>query len=190
MNTILKEIKNDLMTIEEGEHGYFKSRPYTESDDLIKLINWIDENFFECNPFEEGKNFEDFIFDDYLADEIEEDFEKCLNSYNWGGPIVFQIRSFKMNGHEFTAIAFHRFGDARCNYSKYACFEMDRDEFIARLEEFAIRIPCENWGIDQYLFEESGYIHACNYDENQYFDGYYTDSDCPEEVKKAVEDSI
>lgn len=185
----LSEIKYDLMTIEEGEHGYFRSRPYTESDDVIKIINYISENFDECDPFQDGNNYEDFIYDDYRADEIEEDFDRCMNSYNWNGPVIFQIRPFTMNGREFTAIAFHRFGDVRCNYTKYACFEMDRDEFVQKLMDFQLEIPCENWHITQDLFEEDGYIHACDYDHDQYFDGWYEDANCPEEITKAVNDA-
>lgn len=192
MNRVLNEIKNDLMTIEEGQHGYFRSRPYTESDDVIKLIDFIDENFDEVNPFEEGKNFEDFIFDDYLADEIEEYFDKCLNSSNWNGRVIFQIRCFKMNGIEYSAICFHRFGDARCNYTKYACFEMSHEEFLNRLYEFEIQIPCKNedWRIFQNLFDEDGRISAYNYATDEEFSGWYEDSECPEEVRQAVADEM
>lgn len=188
MNKNLFEMKKDLMTIEEGRHGYFTSRPYTEEDQEIKLIDFLDDHLVECDPFSDDKNYDDFIYDDFMADEIKEDFNRCVNSYNWNGPIVFQARPFVFKNREFTAFCIHRFGDVRGNYTRYACFEMPIDEFLDLLLEFEIDIPCEKWIVRQSILSESGVISAWNEDSQEDFNGYYESDDCPEEVKKAVSD--
>ncbi len=177
---MLKAIKKDLMTC-----GY---RPFKKDDLEIKFIDWLDRHFYEAYPFGKRRNLKDVIWDDY---EPSGDYEELRsdNSCNWSGLVTFHIMVFRYKDTTYTGIAFHRGGDVRCNYTKYACFEMSFDEFFEEILQFQIEIPCENenWRILTDLISESGWVRAWNQETEEEFDGYYGNKNCPKEVQEACE---
>lgn len=195
--TTLAKIKEELLDMgKNGEKvfGTYPVHPLKQDADVIKFIERLQELNIEADEDIFGEfDFEDYVFDKMpspLADEIEEDFDRSGNSYNWNAPIVFQYRPFKLyDGIERVAIAFHKYGDVRANYTRYAVLKCYLEKFWEILAESTIDIPCEDndWSISQYLHNENGYISAYHYPTGDSFDGYYTDEDCPEVVSKAVE---
>lgn len=182
---MLKAIKKDLMTMQGKIFGTYDAQPLKKDDPTIQFINYLIDNAPEVNLFGTRYNFEDFIFNDYKADEIKE--IDSGNSYNWDGLIVFQYRFFEYRGRVYTAICFHRFGDVRGNYTKYAILDYDQDEFWGLLSEFYFDIPAgDNWSVYQYVYDECGNVHAWNNETQQDFEGFYKSDDAPEAVRTAV----
>lgn len=182
---MLKAIKKDLMTMSRLVFGTYEAKPLKKDSSEIQFINYLIDNVSEVNLFGTRYNFEDFIFNDYKTDEITE--IDAGNSYNWNGPVVFQYRFFEYHGRVYTAICFHRFGDVRGNYTKYAILDCDQDEFWELLSEFYYDIPAGgNWCVSQYVYDESGRVHAWNTETQEDFEGFYESDEAPKAVRTAV----
>lgn len=182
---MLKAIKKDLMTMSGKIFGTYDAQPFKKDSPEIQFINYLIDNAPEVNLFGTRYNFEDFIFNDYKAEEIKE--IDAGNSYNWGGPIVFQYRFFEYRGRVYTAICFHRFGDVRGNYTKYAILDCNQDEFWMLLSDFCFDIPAgDNWSVSQYVYDESGCVRAWNNETEEDFEGFYESDNAPEAVRAAV----
>lgn len=182
---MLKAIKKDLMTMSGKIFGTYDAQPFKKDSPEIQFINYLIDNAPEVNLFGTRYNFEDYIFNDYKADEIRE--IDAGNSYNWNGPVVFQYRFFEYRGRIYTAICFHRFGDVRGNYTKYAILDCNQEEFYDLLSEFYFDIPAgDGWSVSQYVYDECGSVRAWNSETQEDFDGFYESDEAPEAVRAAV----
>lgn len=182
---MLKAIRKDLLTMKGLVFDTYEAKPLKKDDPTIEFIDFLIDRAPEINLFGNRYNYEDVIFSGYKADEIEE--IKSDNSYNWAGPITFQYRVFTYRGREYTAINFHRFGDVRGNYTKYAILDCTQQEFYDLISEFCYNIPAaDGWEVIQDIYSESGYVNAWNNETDEEFSGYYEASDAPEAVRKAV----
>lgn len=182
---MLKTIKKDLMTMHGKIFDTYDVKPLKKDSPAIRFIDYLIDNAPEVNLFGTRHNYDDCIFNDYKADEIRE--IDSGNSYNWSGPVVFQYRFFEYRDRVYTAICFHRFGDVRGNYTKYAILNCDEEEFWELLSDFYFDIPAgEGWHILQYISYEAGDVIAWNNETNEEFEGYYESDDAPEAVRAAV----
>ena len=183
---MLRAIKKDLMTLEGTYFGTYKATPFAADSETIQTVDFMIDNFVEVYPFGTRRNYEDFIFSDWKDDEIDEDFDQCMNSYNWNGPVVVQVRFFRYRGHDYTAVAFHRYGDVRGNYTKYAILDCDRAAFVDKMLDLRYDIPAgPAWSVQESFFDECGVVSAYNHETGESFDGYYDKA--PDEVRRAVD---
>lgn len=172
--TTLRSIKRDLLTLPEYDAGWYKQKPYTRDSDVVQFVDFLIKNFDESK----------------IKFDWDSDYDDGCNSYNWSAPVTFEARFFKSRaGREHVAIALHRSGDARCNYTGFAVLDTDRESFLQTIFEFAINIPCKNeaWNIIQRVTSETGSVDAWNRDTGESFEGYYESDDAPAAVREAVE---
>lgn len=171
--TTLRSIKKDLLTLPEYDAGWYKQKPYTRDSDEVQFVDFLIKNFDESKiKFDWGSDYDDGV-----------------NSYNWSAPVIFEARYFKSRaGREHVAIAMHRAGDVRDNYTGFAVLDTDRESFLQTIFEFAIDIPCkdEAWSITQRITSETGSVDAWNHDTGESFEGYYESDDAPAAVREAV----
>ena len=100
-----------------------------------------------------------------------------VNSYNWSGPVVFEIK--RMTDH-ITGITFHRAGDVRGNYSDAVFVACTLDELINIISEFTIDRRVDGWHISQSYFSETGSIDAWHDETGTDYSGYVeTDDTAP-----------
>lgn len=112
-----------------------------------------------------------------------DDGSDCVNSYNWNGPVVFEIRRMT---DSITGISFHRAGDARCNYSDAVFIKCTVDELINIISEFPICRHIDGWHISQSYFSESGTIDAwCDETGTDYSGCVEMDNAAPDELLDA-----
>lgn len=176
------------MTLSGKVFGTYDATPFGADSEEIKTIEFIQRNFTEVYPFGTRKNYEDFIFQDWKSDEISEDYDATLNSYNWNGSVVLQARFFEYRGKKYTAVAFHRFGDVRGNYTPYAILNCDKEEFLNTMCELDYKIPSESdWDIRCNFFNEAGVVSCWNCKTQEDYNGYYDSDDAPAEVRNACQ---
>lgn len=180
---MLKNIKKDLLSLHGKFFGTYDVEPFKKDSPTIQFINYLINKKIETYPFGACWNYENFIFDDSKADEIKE--VESDDSYNWDSPVTFQFRIFKYQDKTYTAINFHRYGDVRGNYTKYAVLNCDKEDFLDLLDNFNLEIPCEGWQIEQKITNEIGNIAAFQQKTGHEYNGYYRKA--PKDVKKAVE---
>lgn len=97
-----------------------------------------------------------------------------VNSYNWNGPVVFEIK--RMTDH-ITGISFHRAGDVRGNYSDAVFIACTLDELINTISEFTIDRHVDGWHISQSYFSETGSIDAWHDGTGTDYSGYVETDD-------------
>ena len=97
-----------------------------------------------------------------------------VNSYNWNGPVVFEIK--RMTDH-ITGISFHRAGDVRGNYTDAVFIACTLDELINIISEFSINRHVDGWHISQSYFSETGSIDAWHDDTGTDYSGYVETDD-------------
>lgn len=97
-----------------------------------------------------------------------------VNSYNWNGPVVFEIK--RMTDH-ITGISFHRAGDVRGNYNDAVFVACTLDELINIISDFTIDRDVDGWHISQSYFSESGTIDAWHDETGTDYSGYVETDD-------------
>lgn len=102
------------------------------------------------------------------------------NSYNWNGPVVFEIK--KLTDH-IAGISFHRAGDVRGNYSDPVYIAGTVEDIITTISELSIDRHINGWHISQGYLDEDGYINAWHNDTDEDYSGHINNA--PEDLQDA-----
>lgn len=89
-----------------------------------------------CNGWEldEVSDFDDFVWNDKIFDNVEiTEKDNGNNSYNWNCSTTFFYQPIEINGSDYIAVRFHRYGDVRGNYTDTMLLEMDIHDFSVLL---------------------------------------------------------
>lgn len=165
----LEKIREILQTqnIKKGIFGTYDVTPIEPNPyslDEYDVIDFMQERFMEIEPVFGGKfSFEDVFFEEEGTEELEVCFpDVSWNSYNWNGSVTVQAVCFIHKGAEMVAVRFHRYGDARCNYTDFVVFNTTWDMFNCEMSELSYTFEVCNgaYEITQTFFDEDGILQV------------------------------
>ena len=164
--------------------------------DLVEALKPYEINFKALYKVD----FDNIVYDDAQGNYEFIDLDiTANNSYNWNAQVVFNYNEIEVIDHHgmehrYITVKFHRYGDARGNYTDYMVLDMSLDEFYEVLAD-ASRVYCEieykgvSYSISTDIFKESCIfdIYSNDADIDEY--GQYLDIDNlrnKQDIRKAL----
>lgn len=183
-----KECKEQLKNFEGNLiFGYYGAHPRVEEEFMrfteLELCEALEEEF-ASNVVMVSDNF------------YESDYDNLVNSYNFMADGIFQLRRYKKQC--ITSIQFHRYGDARCNYtdeiyikSEYDGFDDIYEVLIELCKTHTFEYKGLEVTISTHPLREGGVfdVSICSNvsgEEEDLYNIYLSDSDTPEELEECL----
>lgn len=183
----LDDIKEILKTqnIKKGIYGTYDVTPIEPNDfglDVYDVIDFLQENFMEIeHPFGKQWSFDDVFYEEEGTEDFNIQYpdDKTWNSYNWNGAVVMQAVAFFNRGAEFVAVRFHKYGDARCNYTNFVVLATDWERFNERMHElyWGIMLCNNSYDVEQYFMDEDGLYRVWDNEREESFEVRLSDLD-------------
>lgn len=183
-----EECKEQLTNF-EGDliFGYYEAHPRIEEEFMsfteLELAKALEEEF-SGNVVMVSDNFDEADYDDYV------------NSYNFMADGIFLLRRYKKQC--ITSIQFHRYGDARGNYtdeiyitSEYDGFDDIYEVLIGLCKTHTFEYKGLEITVSTHPLREGGVfdVSISGEENSQYediYDIYLSDSDTPEELEECL----
>ena len=171
--------------------GYYEAHPRIEEE----FMSFTELELCEALEAE----FADRVV--MVADDFDEsDYDNYVNSYNYMADGIFLLRRYKKQC--ITSIQFHRYGDARCNYTDEIYVTSECDDFEDIYEVFlnmakyytfeykGLEVTVSTTPLDEGgVFDISvfGLIKGSDIEHyEEIYSVYLYDTDTPEEIEKSV----